>query len=144
MGPQCYNPRMIAQNHEPALDRVRALLEAQPDIQVAIVFGSVALGTAGPHSDFDIGVLAERPLDASRKSGLVQAIADITGRPVDLIDLRTAGVMVLRSVFGTGRRLICRDRRAYDQLLTRMLTDAEDFLPYRQRMLRERRDAWIH
>jgi len=134
---------MNADTREPAFDSVRALLSAQPDIQVAIAFGSTAAGNAGPDSDFDIAILAERPLDASRRSELIRTIAEVTGRPVDLIDLRTAGVMILRSVFRTGRRLICRDRRAYDQVLTRMLTDAEDFLPYRQRILRQRRNAWI-
>lgn len=128
----------------PTFDRIRTLLLAQPDIQAAVVFGSMASGTAGPDSDLDIAILAERPLDATRRSELIEALAQTTGRPVDLVDLRTAGVMILRSVFRNGRRLICRDRRAYDQVLSRMLTDAEDFLPYRERILRQRRNAWIH
>ena len=35
------------------------------------------------------------------------------------------------------------EERAFVELLSRMVTDAEDFLPLRRRMLAERRDAWL-
>lgn len=127
----------------PLLERLRTALDAQPGLQVAIVFGSAAAGRTEVDSDVDVAVLADRALDPARRSELIRLIADVTGRPVDLVDLRTAGPVVLRSVLHDGHVLITRDRRALDQLWSRMLTDAEDFLPYRQRMLRERRNAWI-
>lgn len=134
---------MVDDKHQRILDRVRDALAAQADVRVAIAFGSNAAGAAGPDSDFDIAVLGERALDAARRRELIALVADITGRPVDLVDLCTAGVPLLRSVLRHGRQLVRNDRRAYDQLVTRMLVDAEDFLPYRERMLRERRAAWI-
>ncbi len=43
------------------LDRVGAALRAQPDLVLAFAFGSVASDQAGPESDIDIAVLAEKP-----------------------------------------------------------------------------------
>lgn len=134
---------MVDDSRQRILDRVRDALAAQADVRVAIAFGSSAVGDAGPDSDSDIAVLGTRALDAARRRELIRLVADITGRPVDLVDLRTAGVPLLRSVLRHGRQLVRNDRSAYDQLVTRMLVDAEDFLPYRERMLRERRAAWI-
>lgn len=124
------------------LEHITETLSAEPDIRLAYVFGSMAADSAGPASDLDVAVLADRPLDAARRAELIARLADRIGRPVDLVDLHAAGVMVLRSALCGGRRLVCRDRRAHEQLVNRMLTDTEDFLPYRERMLRQRRRAW--
>lgn len=128
---------------QPALEHLRDRLAAEPDVILAIAFGSVAEGTSRMDSDFDLAVLADALLAPGRRQELIRLVADVTGRPVDLVDLRTAGVPVLRSALHEGRRLICRDRRAYEQLVSRLLADTEDFLPYRERMLKERRAAWI-
>ena len=127
-----------------SLDRLAVLLAQQPDIVLAIAFGSLPAGGARPESDLDVAVLATRPLDKCRKMELICELARECGRPVDLVDLRTAGVSILRSVLLGGRSLLCRDHAAYAGLLSRMVTDSADFLPYRQRAMRERRNAWIH
>jgi hypothetical protein len=62
---------------------------------------------------------------------------------VDLVDLRTSGVVVTRAALTQGKRLICKDRAALASLLSRTLLDVADFLPYRQRILAERRETWI-
>ncbi len=93
--------------------------------------------------DVDIAILTQQPLNTQRRQELICLLADITGRPVDLVNLRTAGVIVMRSLLKHGKRLVCKDRRAYDSLVSRMLVDVADFLPYHQRLLKERRKAWI-
>jgi len=134
---------MARSTDQKALDSLADRLAAEPDIELAIVFGSTAGETAGPDSDLDLAVCAGQPLDAGRRGQLVRLAADLTGRPVDLVDLRDAGVVVLRSALLHGRVLFCRNRRTREQLLARLLADTEDFLPYRQRMLEQRRHAWI-
>jgi predicted nucleotidyltransferase len=126
-----------------ASDRVTEALSAESDVRLAYAFGSTVAGTARRDSDLDVAVLTDHPLDATRRAELIDVLAEAAARPIDLIDLQTAGVMALRSVLGQGRRLICRDRRAHERLVTRLLVDTEDFLPYRERMLRQRREAWI-
>lgn len=70
-------------------------------------------------------------------------VADVVGRPVDLVDLRDAGVAVMRAALRDGRVLVCRDRRDYEFLLSKMVTDAEDFLPGLERLQAERRKVWM-
>ena len=127
----------------PQLHPVSQRLAEDEDILVAIAFGSVANGMATPESDLDVGVLCAGPLSADKRRALIHDLGQRLGRPVDLVDLRSAGVPVRRQALRHGVLLLCRDRRAYDGLVSRLLVDTEDFLPYRQRILKERRDAWI-
>jgi predicted nucleotidyltransferase len=120
---------------------LRTTLEHERGILLAFVFGSVAAGTARIDSDIDIAVLKEQPLSAAEKAGLIEKIADITGRPVDLIDLRTVGEPLLGEIF-KGKRIAGSDEQ-HARLLTRHLLDVADFLPLQQRILKERRDQWI-
>ncbi len=123
--------------------RLADVLAAEPDVLLAIAFGSVAAGRAGFESDADVAVLARGELDAERRGEMTRAIATALGRPVDLLDLRVTGVPLLRTILREGSTLVCRDRQARDRLYSRMLADVEDFLPLRERLLRERRQRWI-
>lgn len=122
-------------------ERLTAVLSAQPDILFATLFGSVAQGTARPDSDVDVGVFANAPLTPRRKQRLIAQLAEVSGRPVDLVDLHDAGPVVLRSAL-SGRRLVGKGSAANAALLSRAVTDAADFLPVRERILRQRREAW--
>lgn len=125
------------------IERLSERLEQQADLQLALLFGSTAAQRETPASDVDVAVLAEQPLSAVRRTELIREIGDATGRPVDLIDLRTAGVPTVRAALVHGRRLFVRDRRAYENIHARMLRDTADFLPYHRRMLSQRRERWI-
>ena len=139
----CDNGFMSMEPNAPLLARLAVLLAEQPDIQLAIVFGSLTSGRLRADSDVDVAVLADEPLSQERKARLIELLAQTSARPVDLVDLRSAGVPIMRSALLGGRRLLCRDKAAYASLLSRMLSDSADFLPYRERLLRQRRDAWI-
>ena len=125
---------------EPPLDAVRAVLEARRDVVLAYVFGSAAEGILSPESDVDVAVLAADELSAEERRSLIDDLAQATGRPVDLVDFRSVGSPLLQQILGTGREILCRDRAAKERLIVRMLGDAEDFLPLRRRLLKERRD----
>ena len=129
--------------NEGVLERLAERLSLDEDIVIAIAFGSIVTGGLRPDSDVDIAILTQQPLNTQRRQELICLLADITGRPVDLVNLRTAGVILMRSLLKHGKRLVCKDRRAYDSLVSRMLVDVADFLPYHQRLLKERRKAWI-
>lgn len=123
------------------LDLLAVLLSAQPGIVFAAVFGSVAEGTQRPDSDLDVGVLADVPLTPRRRQRLIREMAQLAGRPVDLVDLHDAGPAVLLSAL-RGQRLVGRGGAANAALLARAWTDAADFLPVREDILRRRRIAW--
>jgi predicted nucleotidyltransferase len=125
------------------LAAIAAYLAAQDDLRLGIVFGSVARQRATARSDLDLAVLADRPLAAERRMALIGELARLTGRAVDLVDLATAGIPVARSALLTGRVLLQRDAATYPAQVSRILIDSADFLPYRNRLLRERREAWM-
>lgn len=119
------------------------VLNRFPRLELVLVFGSVAQGRARPESDLDIAVAAgHRALTAEERIALVEALAERTGRPVDLIDLHDAGEPLLGQILRHGQRLLGSDG-AYGRLLSRHLFDQADFLPYRKRILAQRRAAWI-
>jgi len=124
------------------IDRLRDALDDFDEIRLAIVFGSVGRGRATGSSDLDIAILGERPLSSDLKSAIISTLARVTGRPIDLVDLSQAGEPLLGEVLKNGTRIIARDDSAHAELLRKHLLDAADFLPYRNRILAERRRKW--
>jgi predicted nucleotidyltransferase len=122
--------------------QLHGILANYPQIELAILFGSLAHGQATPQSDLDLAVQADKPLDVDLKMALIGDLAEAFGRPVDLVDLRTAGEPLMGQIF-KGRRIL-GSTTAYGKLLAKHLRDVADFLPYRERILKQRRDAWIN
>lgn len=123
-------------------DRIRRVLRQHPQIVLAVLFGSLARNTAGFDSDLDLAVSADRTLNADEKMQLIMDLAESIGRPVDLVDLFTVGEPLLGQIMTGGRRILGDDER-YAVLLSRHLFNQADFMPYRNRILQERRQAWI-
>jgi predicted nucleotidyltransferase len=117
-------------------------INTQPDIELVILFGSLATGSARAESDLDLAIDAGHLLTASEKMALIGELAAGTGRPVDLVDLRAIGEPLLGQILVHGKRLLGSDTH-YAGLIRRHLFDEADFLPYRNRILAERRQAWI-
>jgi len=132
---------MVAEN-DTLIRQLRQLLAGQDDIRLSVVFSSVAGGSQTPESDLDIAVLSDGPLTSRRRQALIESLARVCQRPVDLIDLSTAGEPLLGQILQQGQRLTGTDS-SWATLVTRHLFNAADFLPYRNRMLKERRDAWL-
>lgn len=111
-------------------------------LELALVFGSVGRGEARDDSDIDVAVRYARRLGAEQKLALIRELGATTGRPVDLVDLHTAGPIVAREALTQGKRIFGSDT-AFATQLSRTLVDYEDFAPLVERMQRERREAWI-
>ena len=119
-----------------------SVLERHPYIRLAILFGSFATGQLRSDSDLDLAVDAGRPMTVDEKMKLIEDLAIEIGRPVDLIDLHTVGEPLLGQIVTRGRRLIGDDTR-YAELIRKHLFEQADFMPYRSRILAERRQRWI-
>lgn len=122
--------------------RIEEVLVQHGGIRVAILFGSLAKGRATPESDLDLAMLMDVPLSAETKIALIGTLSEAIGRPVDLIDLRATGEPLLGQILKHGVRLLGNDID-YAELIKRHLFDEADFMPYRRRILAERRLAWI-
>jgi predicted nucleotidyltransferase len=112
-----------------------------PGLKCAVVFGSVARGEARRDSDLDLAVSTTAPLDDNERFRLIERLAEVTGRPIDLIDLDEVGEPLLGEILKTGVR-ICGDTDTFARLVIKHLRELTDFMPYRRRMLEARRAKW--
>ncbi len=122
--------------------RVTAFLRQQEDINLAILFGSLSTGNVHQESDIDIAIEKKQPLSAEEKIELISQLALLTGRAVDLVDLSTAGEPILGQILKHGKRLIGTDT-AFAEIALKNLYAQEDFVPYIERTLKERRQQWL-
>ena len=118
------------------------VLKQFPNLKLGILFGSMATGKNHPESDLDLAVLANQPLSANEKMALIAALANKIGRPVDLIDLKKTSEPLLGQILKQGKRIF-GSNTDYAQLITRHVFEQTDFMPYRARILDERRKTWI-
>ncbi len=123
-------------------ETILAAISTQPSIGLVILFGSLAVGKGHAESDLDLAVDAGRRLTASEKMALISELAARTGRPVDLVDIRAIGEPLLGQILRHGKRILGSDTH-YANLIRRHLFDQADYLPYRNRILAERRQSWI-
>jgi predicted nucleotidyltransferase len=121
---------------------ILAAISIQPGIRLVILFGSLAIGKGREGSDLDLAVDAGHRLTGEEKMALINALAEKTGRPIDLVDIHVAGEPLLGQILRNGKRILGSDTH-HANLIRRHLFEQADFLPYRNRILAERRQAWI-
>jgi predicted nucleotidyltransferase len=128
---------------ERSIDAIAELLRTHPSVEAAWVFGSVATGDANAASDLDVGILGPTSLSSEEKHRLIDRLAQTVGRPVDLIDLRATRGPIVGRILQEGTRLFCDDSTLYANLLKRWWRNQADWMPYRRRILKERRERWL-
>ena len=121
---------------------IPAMLARHVPLQLVMVFGSMARGTASLHSDLDVAVLAEKPLDAATRYAMIADLAEKEGRPVDLIDLHDVGEPLLGEILQNAI-LLAGTPAKKAALQYRHLVEEADFVPLRNRLLRTRAESWI-
>ena len=139
-------PTPVAQNaangeFADVADQLRSALEGFAGLELVLLYGSLARGQARPDSDVDIAVQADLPLSAQERMALIDTVSRTLQRPVDLVDLRTAGEPTKGQVVRHGRRVL-GSSAAHGRLIYTQLVDQADFGPLRHRILEERRIAW--
>ena len=119
-------------------------LSTHVEIELAILFGSYAKGTATRLSDIDIAVQLSsgRCIQAGDKLVYINQLTELLNVSVDLVDLISIGQPLLSQVIKYGRRLI-GSQDLYAQLAIRNVNSSQDFIPYIERMLNERRRRWL-
>jgi uncharacterized protein len=124
-------------------EAIRGVLEADPRVRYALVFGSSAAGRAGPHSDLDIAV--ELHTGAARDHHVVGELTarleQATGRTVDLVLLNEAPPALAYRAFRDGRVVVETDRAARIARQARAVLEYLDFEPVERRCARAVLDA---
>jgi hypothetical protein len=123
-------------------NRPRQALTQHGGVRLATLFGPRATGRATPHGDLDLAAQSPGPLTAAGKLALIENLAQATGLPTGLIDLKHAGESLPGKILKHGVRLL-RSDEGHAALLARHVFDAAGFLPCRNRIQAERRPAWI-
>jgi len=100
------------EEHWPILSRLREVLRTEPNVRLAVLFGSTARGQDGPDSDVDIVVELRDP-DHFRLIELEDRLGNRIGRRVDLIRMSDAADEpgLMSEVLIDGRVVIDRERR---------------------------------
>lgn len=132
----------LSKKLEPSIDTLRTCLEHDGEIELAILFGSMATGSYTEKSDIDLAIKKRKPISAQQKIELIEQVALLTGRAVDLVDLSTVGEPLLGQVLKYGKRLLGSDA-AYAEIALKHVYAQADFVPYIQRTLEERRQKWL-
>ena len=122
--------------------QLQQVLSRVKGVVLVIVFGSAASGKLRFDSDLDIALKLDHAMSVSEKISLIEALAEQTGRPIDLVDLYDPPEPLLGQILQHGYRLL-GSQTEYAKLLSRHLVEQADFMPLVNRMLKERREAWI-
>jgi uncharacterized protein len=104
--------RSYVRSHWPLLSILLEALRKQPNVRLAVLYGSVARGEGGHDSDLDLLVELRRD-DHLGHAEAVAALEDAVGRRVQLVSLDQAeeAPLLLADVIADGRVLVDRDQR---------------------------------
>jgi predicted nucleotidyltransferase len=102
--------RDYLRRHWPLLTRLRALLRTEPNVRLAVLYGSHATGHAGPRSDIDV-LVDLRADDIARLADLSGRLSRALGRDVQTVRLADArrAPALLADVLDHGRVLVDRE-----------------------------------
>ena len=102
------------------LDDGIALIERRLQPEAVLLYGSLASGETGPHSDVDIGLLmGRREVDPFELSALRTDVEAVVGRDVDLVALDTASPILAMEVLRRHRVAHARRPAAVDEFFVR-------------------------
>ena len=117
---------------------VNTIRSAFPNALAIYAFGSRISGTANTNSDLDLAVLVAGYADPLQLWDIANNLADKTGCPVDLLDMRSASTVMQYQILQTGQRLwgkpleaglfecfILSEKTALNNLRAELLTDIQ-------------------
>ena len=108
------------------IDTIKEHLDGRFGLDALWLFGSEAIGAAGPFSDIDLaGLFRSRPsaLDLLEAR---DALGALLGRDVDLVDLERASPIVAMQVLRHGRLLVDANPRRRHQAVSDTASRYED------------------
>lgn len=113
------------------LDALRRVLESEPRVAYALLFGSGGRGTLRPDSDLDVGLglVPATSMTALELGDLASRLETAAGRPIDLVLLDEASPGLAYRAFKDGRLLLERNRRALVERKARAILEYLDFKP---------------
>ncbi len=114
-------------------DRLIEALEGFPEVELAVIFGSVARGEATRESDIDVGVKSKEP---SREllSRLEVILGRAAHREVQVVSLDESPPLLRFEIARDGKVLLQRKRHAWADFRARAMVDWWDWAPLARRV----------
>ncbi|SJM88957.1 putative DNA polymerase, beta domain protein region [Crenothrix polyspora] len=114
------------------------------EVEMAILFGSYAKGTENNHSDIDLAIQLSsgKTIQAEQKLNYLTQLVKLLETDIDLIDLRKVGQPLLAQIIKYGEQLKGQQAH-YIELAIKNINTTQDFMPYIERMMTERRKRWL-
>lgn len=96
--------------------QLRSVLESDPQMAFAYLFGSQASGRTNPMSDLDVAVYTEPALTLDKLLALQSDLMEATRMArLDVVDLRSAPPLLLYEIISAGHLLFTRDPDAVNR-----------------------------
>ena len=134
---------MSKMSNPKTVERIKKILENDPAIQQAILFGSYAKGTQTKRSDMDLGIQLKEPMTSKQKMAYLGKIQNYIDADLDLVDLLRVGQPLLSQIMKYGKRLKGSSLQ-YAELAIKNVNTAQDFIPLIERMMKERRERLLN
>lgn len=143
MDPRSGSERTAAEPAAGLVDgEIAAVVQAEPAVLAAYVFGSIARGAATTLSDLDVALLLREPSDVDVVGRVIDAVCRrLRTDRVDVVSLRETPVPLRYRVAREGTLVFCRDAAARERFTAETVLEYLDFQPLRDRALFLVRDA---
>jgi predicted nucleotidyltransferase len=117
------------------IDELRRVIEQEPAIAYALLFGSGGRGALRPASDVDVAVELRpgAPRDVSVLGRLAARLESAVGRKVDLVLMDEAASPLAYRIFRDARIVLVRDHGALAARKARAILEYLDFKPVEER-----------
>jgi predicted nucleotidyltransferase len=113
-------------------EKLKIYFEEHEEIQFAVLFGSLAKGTANKISDIDIAVMVDPKFDKTFPYGyqaelITDFIRILKRNDVDVVILNEAKILLKHQVLRYGKFIYVRDEQARIQFQIDTINQYEDF-----------------
>lgn len=119
------------------IDRLKDYFSHDDDIEMVLLYGSVAKGTFNPKSDIDIALYSKNELSFEVLAKIQTELAIIFDREIDVADLKKAEGTFLYQIM-TNAVKIKFEENIYVRYAMKALYFYEDFLPILRRTQEEK------
>lgn len=120
---------MTRMAREDAANAVKRTLSTDDTFHTAILYGSILEDRFSDHSDIDLAVAAEHEIAYDELLALSNELGQVTGREVQVRDLRRLEGLILREVLTQGSVIKRDDPELLGRRIADMLDFIEDWLP---------------
>ncbi|MDK6027921.1 DUF86 domain-containing protein [Ignisphaera sp. 4213-co] len=111
------------------VDSVKKVLEKRSNIVFAYVFGSYATGVYRDESDVDVAIYTRNSMGWRELVELILELEDATNKKVDVVDLRTAPLLLACEVVSKGIVVVDRGVEERIDFEVKTLKECLDFRP---------------